>query len=33
MDKIKNKEQDRINSSIPYSKSDIQKQHILTRIN
>ena len=32
-DKITNKEQDRIDTSIPYSKSDVQKQHILTCIN
>ena len=32
-DKITNKEQDRIDTSIPYSKSDIQKQHILMCIN
>ena len=32
-DKITNKEQDITNTSIPYSKSDIQKQHILIRIN
>ena len=31
--KITNKEQDKTNTSIPYSKSDIQKQHILIRIN
>ena len=32
-DKITIKEQDRIDTSIPYSKSDIQKQHILMCIN
>ena len=31
--KITNKEQDRIYRSIPYRKSDIQKQHILICIN
>lgn len=32
-DKLTNKEQHRSNTSILYSKSDIQKQHILTCIN
>ena len=32
-DKITNKEQDRIDTSISYSKSDIRKQHILICIN
>ena len=32
-DKITNKEQDRIDTNIPYSKSDIRKQHILICVN
>ena len=32
-DKITNKEQDRIDASIPYSKPDIRRQHILICIN
>ena len=32
-DKITNKEQDRIDTYIPYSKSDIRKQHILICVN
>ena len=32
-DNITNKEQDRIDTSIPYSKSDIRKQYVLICIN